>query len=111
MTTLQNVASGLVAELSSALVESNRSEIADQINRGVVDRCTGAGDDDMGYIYLVRPGPSSHSRSFVYRVAETISFYSSLGLNVDIDHDGNVFGIEFIGRSDITAALKAANAL
>jgi uncharacterized protein YuzE len=38
-------------------------------------------------------------------VAETIPFLE-FGFNVDIDHNGQVFGIEFLNRTDVLTKLR-----
>ncbi len=86
-------------------------ELVEQLQRAAVERCTGGEDDDLGYVYFVRPAPSLHFAKLSALVAQTISLYSSHGLNIDIDHDGRLYGIEFIGRPDITDMLRAASVL
>jgi hypothetical protein len=44
-------------------------------------------------------------------VSETIDFLSGLGINLDVDHDGDLFGLEFLARPDLVACLKDANEL
>lgn len=61
-------------------------------------------------MYLVRPEPSPHFANLVAPVAKTIPFLD-VGFNVDIDHDGNVFGIEFLDRSDFVRELRNASVL
>jgi hypothetical protein len=111
MPTLKNVAPDLVAELATVLVEARRAELAEQLDSVVIDRCTHGEDDDLGYVYLMRPTPSPHFAKLAAPVAETVSFYMERGLNVDVDHDGHLYGVEFIGRPDVTATLREADAL
>jgi hypothetical protein len=111
MATLRSIAPKLSAELEAALVEKGHPEAAEQLRGAAVERCTGSEDDDLGYVYFVRPAPSLHLAKLSAPVAQTMSLYSSHGLNIDIDHDGCLFGIEFIGRPDITDMLRAASVL
>ena len=66
---------------------------------------------DAGYIYLVRLPPSTHFAKLAAPVAETVTMYVERGVNVDVDHDGRLYGIELLGRSDAIARLREANAL
>lgn len=111
MATLRSIAPKLSAELEAALVAKGRPEVVEQLKLAAVERCTGCEEDDLGYVYLVRPAPSLHLVKMSAPVAQTISLYSSHGLNIDIDHDGCLYGIEFIGRPDITDMLRAASVL
>ena len=111
MATLRSIAPKLSAELECALVEKGRLEVSEQLQRADVERCTGGDDKDLGYVYFVRPAPSPHFAKLSAPVAQTISLYSSHGLNIDIDHDGCLYGIEFIGRPDIADMLFAAGVL
>jgi uncharacterized protein YuzE len=110
MSTLAAIAPSLVAELSGALAALGRRDAISKIESGVIERCTYDQSADAGYIYLVRPAPSRHFQKLAAPVAETIPLLE-VGLNVDIDHDGYVFGIEFLSRPDIVAQLGEADAL
>lgn len=111
MPSLKQISPELVAELQALFIRDERQELAEQVSRAVVARCSYADDDDLGYVYLVRPEPSLHFSKLATPVAETVSFYAESGLNVDVDHDGNLFGIEYIGRRDVAISLKAGNVL
>jgi uncharacterized protein YuzE len=110
MSTLQSVVPELVAEVGAALTREGRGDLAPQVQSGVIERCTYDPSVEAGYIYLVRPRPSPHFAKFAAPVHETIPFLEA-GFNVDVDHDGHLYGIELLNRSDFFAKLREANAL
>jgi hypothetical protein len=111
MPTLKSLAPELVSQLAAALVQSGHRAIAEQLERVAVLRCTFGSDNDVGYVYLVREKVSALYANLSAPVAETISFYMEHGLNLDLDHEGQLFGVEYVGRPDIANTLKAANVL
>ena len=109
MTALLTVVPELVAEVGAALSSVGRGDLAPQLQAGIIERCTYDPEGDAGYIYLIRPRPSWFFEKLAAPVAETLPFDD--GFNVDIDHDGHLFGIEVLGRSAVFAKLKDADAL
>jgi uncharacterized protein YuzE len=110
MRTLASIAPHLIAEVSSALISEGRGELVLQLESGIIERCTYDESVDAGFVYFVRPAPSPHFAKLAAPVAETISFLS-VGFNIDVDHDGHIFGIEFLDRTDFFAALRSENVL
>ena len=110
MATLESIAPDLVTEAGAALTAEGRAALVPQIASAIVDRCTYDETADAGYIYFVRPSPSPHFAKLAAPVAETIPFLED-GFNIDIDHDGNLFGIELLSRPDVISRLREANAL
>lgn len=110
MRTLASVAPSLVSEVGSSLISEGRGELIPQLESGIIERCTYDESADAGFIYFVRPAPSLHFAKLAAPVAETIPFLSA-GFNVDVDHDGHIFGIEFLDRPDFLATLRSANVL
>jgi hypothetical protein len=118
---LAHILPDLVAEIAAALSSQGRGDLARQLEVGIIERCTydpsADGGLDLGYIYLARSSPKSHSEKRSAPVAETIPFYHMdeakgvVGVNVDVDHDGHLFGIELLSRTDVIARLRDANAL
>ena len=111
MRTLISTLPNLVAEVSAALTTESRAALVQQLSSACIERCTYDETVDAGYIYLVRPAPSPHFAKLAAPVAETIAFFGEHGFNVDVDHDGNLFGIELLSRSDVIARLRENNAL
>ena len=109
MSALVSVVPEFVAEVGAALTSIGRGDLAPQLKAGIIARCTYDPEIDAGYIYLVRPRPSWYFQKLAAPVAETLPFDD--GFNVDIDHDGHLFGIEVLGRSAVFAKLKDADAL
>jgi hypothetical protein len=114
MSTLAALVPDFVAEVRTALSTEGRSDLIPQLEVGVIERCTYdpclEAEFHTGYIYLVRPRPSWYFEKLSKPVAETISFWH-LGFNVDVGHDGHLFGIELLNRADVFAKLRDANAL
>lgn len=110
MTPLSSAAPSLVSEVRSALASAGFESAALHLETGMIERCTYDDEVEAGYVYLLRPEPSAHVANLVAPVAKTVPFLA-LGFNVDLDHDGYVFGIEFLGRPDFVAELKNSAAL
>jgi uncharacterized protein YuzE len=111
MRTLASTVPGLVAELGAALTADGHLPLLSQLTSARIDRCTYDEEADAGYIYLLRPAPSPHFANLAAPVAETIAFFQTHGFNIDVDHDGNLYGIELLGRPDIIVKLRDNNAL
>lgn len=109
MSALLRLVPEFVAEVGAALTSVGRGNLAPQLEAGIIDRFTYDPEIDAGYIYLVCPRPSWYFEKLAAPVAETLPFDD--GFNVDIDHDGNVFGIELLGRPEVFAKLKVTDAL
>jgi uncharacterized protein YuzE len=110
MTPLPSAAPTLASEVGSALAAAGYESAASQVETGNIERCTYDDDAEAGYVYLVRPAPSPHFANLAAPVAKTVPFLD-VGFNVDIDHDGNVFGIEFLDRADFVGELRNASVL
>ena len=110
MKTFASIAPNLVAEVGSALVSEGRGALVPHLVSGIIERCTYDESVNAGYIYFVRPAPSLHFAKLAAPVAETIPFLEG-GFNIDIDHDGSIFGIEFLDRTDFFTELRRANVL
>lgn len=98
-------------EVRDALLTKGRAEIAEKLSVARIERCTFAQEDGIGYVYFVRRPTSLHFANLTAPVAETIAFFSDLGINLDIDHDGDLFGLEFLNRPDLVASLRGAHGL
>ena len=110
MSVLASIVPKLVAEVSAALIAEGRGEFIPQLESGIIERCSYDQSVEAGYVYFVRPAPSLHFAKLAVPIAETISFLD-VGFNIDIDHDGYIFGIEFLDRADFVAELRSANVL
>lgn len=111
MSALSAIAPEFVAEVAAALSSAGRADLVPQLASGIMERWTYDPEADAGNIYFVRPRPSWHFEKLSRPVAETISFDPDNGFYVDVDHDGHIFGIEYIGRPDVLAKLRHADAL
>ena len=107
MTVLSDASPILASDIEKGLVALDRRDLVEQVLQTEIANCTFGDDHDVGYVYFVRkqyPVPSVHNEAAP--IAETISV-SEYDLCVDIDDEGNVFGVEYICRSDIWAELRA----
>lgn len=106
-----NVSPAVFAELRGALLANGRAPLAEKLATVRIDRCTFAEEDDIGFVYFVRQPTNLHFANLASPVAETVAFFCELGLNLDVDHDGDLFGLEFLDRPDLVACLRDANEL
>jgi uncharacterized protein YuzE len=93
------------AEVAAALTGEGRADLCRQLESVEIDRLTYDARDDAGYIYFKRGPVSLHFAKLAAPVAETVVFHAEYGFNVDVDHDGDLFGIELLGRGEVMAKL------
>jgi uncharacterized protein YuzE len=113
MKTLLAIAPGFADEISVALGAEGHSALAAQLCNAAIERCTFDPEADAGYIYIKRqmsPMVAPFHREAA-PVAKTIAFAAPHLFNVDVDHEGNAFGVELLGRPDVIALLRSANVL
>jgi uncharacterized protein YuzE len=110
MLTLAEALPAFVAEVEASISSEGRGELALQLAQAIIERCTYEPEDDAAYIYLIAPS-NARPACASPPVAETLLFYSTHGYNVDLDHEGNLFGIELLDRPDVVRMLRVANAL
>lgn len=111
MTQLATIAPQLLRELATGLLAEGRADLVKQLGAAEILECRYDESAGAGYIYLVRPRPGWYYEKLSAPVKETVSLDMESGLNVDVDHDGNLFGIEFLSRADIVATLRDQDAL
>jgi uncharacterized protein YuzE len=102
MVTLISVLPDIVAELAAALGSQGRADLSAQLASATIERCTFDPTVKAGYIYLARP----HHSAF----AETFAF-AEPSLNIDVDIQASIIGIEVLGRTDVFSMLRSAGAL
>jgi uncharacterized protein YuzE len=98
-----------VTEVAEALRHEGLDALAEQLQHVEVERITYEARDDAGYIYFKRPPVSLHFAKLSHPVARTVVCDDGR-FNVDIDHDGSLFGIELLGRGDVMIKLLAEHA-
>lgn len=102
MSLLLTAAPTLCADLCGALAKQDQADLADRIRDSEILSWSYSDDDGIGYVYLKRPVyPIDGVHNEAAPVAYTISFPGSYEFGVNIDHEGNAFGIEIMGRSEI----------
>ena len=107
MSTLAIASPILASQLEEALASFGKAELAQKILSLKVLKCTFSDELHVGYIYLERPPypvPEVHREAAA--VKETVSLGSPYDINIDFDHEDNVFGIEYICREDIGGELR-----
>jgi hypothetical protein len=110
MLTLGQALPEFVAQVEASLSAMGRTELVGQLAGAIIGRCTCEPEHDAAYIYIVAPTPSI-APDHPAPVAETLVFYAEHGYNIDLDHEGQLLGIELLDRPDIVLRLKAAKAL
>jgi len=111
MKTLAEIAPDFVAEVKIVLEAEGQAALAEQIEGARITRCTYDRTVDAGYIYFDRLAPNPLFTKLAAPVAETLPFASPHWFNIDVDHDGQLFGIELLGRRDVRIKLRAAKLL
>ena len=110
MKNLSKIAPVFVSEVCESLSKAGHKELEDKIRNVVIEQYTYDIDSDAGYIYMhIEMSPivaAVHNETAV--VKETISLGS---VNIDIDHEGNIFGIELLGRPEVIREIESANTL
>ena len=94
----------LASQLEEALASDGKMELARKILSLEIQNCTFSDEPDVGYGYFVRPPypvPEIHKEAAA--VKETLSIGD---INIDFDHENNVFGVEYICRKDIGDELR-----
>ena len=97
----------LAAQIEESLSSVNEAELAQTILSLSIVNCTFGDDQDVGYIHFERPPypvPEVHNEAA--EVADTLGYGSDYDFYIDIDHEGNVVGIEYIFRKDIGDQLR-----
>lgn len=97
----------LATQVEGALSSANEAELARKLLPLNIENCTFGDDHDVGYIYFERPAypvPEVHKEAAA--VADTLGYGSDYDFYIDIDHEGNVYGIEYIFRRDIGDRLR-----
>ncbi len=111
MATLSELAPDFASEVEATLRAEGYGDISSAVPNMGVESCTFDSEANMGYIRFVRPVDPGYSRDLAAPVKKTIPFAGPHWFNIDIDHDGVLFGIELDGRADVVTALRANGAL
>ena len=92
----------IVGDTEGALIRLGRGRVADQLRTATL--VSWAFDDfaQATYLALVPKGSAT--------VEETISLYDDLPVNVDLDKDGRVVGLDVVGYEDALARLGKGSA-
>jgi len=110
MSKLASVVPNLAAEIEIALASDGYEILSTQLASATIERCSYDSSSDAGYIYLSCPKPSLHFSKLAAKVAKTIPFLN-FGFNIDVSHDGDLFGIELMGHREVFKQLGVLYAL
>jgi uncharacterized protein YuzE len=102
MILLQEALPILVLDLESALAHLGRGKVADQLRAVVIERWTYDENADTAYVHFRPPSPPEGAA----QAGETVSVYDELGINLDIDSQGRLTGMEIQGAGAIVAQLE-----
>src|SRR6266487_3576177 len=100
MARLVDIAPNFVSELESALESEGHGHLKPQLRAAEIDHCTYDKSVNAGYIYLRRKEANGEVPRSATLIAETAPFLQ-VGFNVDLDYNGDVLGIELLGRDDV----------
>jgi uncharacterized protein YuzE len=88
----------LVGDIEGALVRLGRGNVADQLRTVTLKSWTFDEFAQATYLQLAASRDPS-------AVEETISLYDDIGVNVDLDRDGRVMGLEVVGYEESLSRL------
>jgi len=111
MATLSELVPDFASEVEATLRAEGYGDISSAVQIIGVESCTFDSEANMGYIRFARPADPGYSGDLAAPVAKTIPFAAPHWFNIDVDHDGVLFGIELDGRDDVVRALRARGAL
>jgi uncharacterized protein YuzE len=92
----------LVLDLESALVHIGRGDVVDQLRSATIERWTYDEHADAAYLHLRSPAGAA------YEPGTTVSVFDELGVNLDIDNEGRLAGMEILGGKALIAQLEEA---
>jgi uncharacterized protein YuzE len=98
--TLSEALPELVADIEGALVRLGRGDIADQLREATLATWT---FDDFAQATYLHLAPKREPA----RVEETISLYDDIPVNVDLDGDGRIMGLDVVGYEQPLSRLAA----
>jgi len=112
MITLKGALPYLVLDLESALAHIGRGDVVDQLREIVIERWTYDEIADSAYLHLRSSGApdTAADRSAGQAAGETVSVYDELGINLDIDSQGRLTGMEILGGKTIVSQLEETTA-
>ena len=101
---LADVAPDFAAEVAAALESEGFSQLYAKVYEASVERWTWDHRANAGYIYVAQAKSLHHSET---PAAETIAFADPHWFNVDLRSNGDIFGIELLGRREIIERLES----
>ena len=111
MSTFYEMLPEFCTEVSDVLEAKGYEEIAAQVSLAEIERCSYDPEADAGYIHI--KSKMSSLVSSLHKVAApvrgTIVLDEPHCFNVDVDYEGNLFGIELFDRRDVIERLRSTD--
>ena len=108
METLSKAVPEFASEVADALSRAGEGKVSALVSVSSIERCTHDSSVEATYLYLSQAVAPTPGRA---PVARTIAFAAPHWFNVDVTHEGAMFGIEILGRPDVVHMLRSARAL
>ena len=89
----------LIADLSDALIRLGRGSVVDQLQVATLASCE---FDDFAQATYIHVAPKRAADA----VHETVSLYDDIPVNVDLDADGRIVGLDVTGYEQVLARLR-----
>jgi|ERR1051325_2085942 uncharacterized protein YuzE len=108
MATLSETFPSLARELSHALLATDQTSLAEQLDSAAIDRVTFDPSANAGYIYLHLARELNiveKNQVFASRVRESQEVETQYYTVIDIDNFGRIIGVEVLNPSVIKASL------
>jgi uncharacterized protein YuzE len=106
MSSICSLVPEFAVEVAEALSKRGLDALAQDLQHIEIERISYDPQYDLGYIYLKRQPASPHFAKLSHPVARTVVCDDG-GFNIDIDHDGRLFGIELLGRGGVIQKVLA----
>ncbi len=106
MSTITEAAPEFALEVARALSLEGEEGASSLVAAATIERYTF--DGDAAYIYVSQAATPNSGPALVVR---TIPFAAPYWFNVDLTHEGRIFGIEILGRPDVVHQLRTTRTL
>jgi hypothetical protein len=102
-----DVVPDFAAEVASALESEGFGDLRAKVYGASIERWTWDSQVNAGYVYVTQVKPLHQSET---PAVQTIPFAAPHWFNVDLRHDGEICGIELLGRREIIERIEKKRA-
>ena len=97
----------MVLDLEGALLRIGRGDVVDQLRKVSLERWSYDETADAAYLYVRSPGnlDSTDENIAGEKPGETVSLYDELGINLDLDDQKRLVGVEILGAGYLVEQL------